>query len=51
MYTADGKSAEPDSISFFIPSLGQHSNMLNPVITEKTIETEKWKKSVSNDLE
>ena len=44
MYTVDGKLAEPDSISFFIPSLGQCSNMLNPVIMEKTIETEKTEK-------
>src|SRR5258708_15328755 len=38
---------DPDSYILFRSSLGQRSNMLNPVIMEKNVETEKWKKCVS----
>jgi len=43
----DAKLAGPDSYILFHSSSGQCSNMLNPMITEKTIETEKWKKCIS----
>ena len=48
LYTMmDAKLAGPDSYILFRSSSGQCSNMLNPVIMEKTVEMEKWKKCVS----